>query len=427
MKTKYLLIITIIASIALLTLVAFFGSGSAYSAYDTDPAKEPFFAKVFKGAGDGVFPWSKGGEVADENADAEDDESSDEEVTDTADASDAESASSDTGESAESTEDDADEAAASEPITEIPESSSHAVSPAKDYGVASERYLAAEGTTFEYDTEGIFAPTGEFRELGSVDDEYLEDALFVGDSRTVGLCDYGGIKGKTSFLAKEGFSIYDVEDDEMPFVGLEDEEGEYEEGDYKLYDLLEEREYTKIYISLGINELGVPDTTKFYNTYREVLTKIRELAPDAYIYIQGIMHVSISMSQSDEVFNNTVIVERNTAIASLANGYDIFYLDINPALCDDDGNLKDEFTGDSIHLKAKVYPAWVTFIEMFGALYGDEASSGGGEGSDASSSKSSKKSSNDSDDEDNDDSDKDSDEDDEDSDKQEDSDEDSED
>ena len=52
----------------------------------------------------------------------------------------------------------------------------------------------------------------------------------------------------------------------------------------------------------------------------------------------------------------------NQAIATLANGRNIFYIDMNTDLCDEDGNLKKELTGDGIHLKASACELWHKFL-----------------------------------------------------------------
>ena len=114
-------------------------------------------------------------------------------------------------------------------------------------------------------------------------------------------------------------------------------------------------------ISLGINEMGYP-VMDYYKAYRELVTKIHTAYPDALIFIQGNMHVGIGSSQTNATFNNTNLVQRNTAIASLANGRNIFYIDPNTAVCDSDGNLIAEYTTDEIHLKAAYYNKWVQYL-----------------------------------------------------------------
>ncbi len=82
------------------------------------------------------------------------------------------------------------------------------------------------------------------------------------------------------------------------------------------------------------------------------------MQPEAIIYIQGSMHVSEAVAKKDKVTNNTIIVQRNKAIATLANGYNIFYIDMNTAVCDKNGNLIADYSGDGVHLKASKYELW---------------------------------------------------------------------
>lgn len=255
---------------------------------------------------------------------------------------------------------DGKEAARSDTQTQkVPARSSTPVVRAKDYGVAQKSYLSPEDTVYNKDTEGLFAPDGTYYSFQKVEDSYFVDALFVGDSRTVGLYEYGGMADTASFLARESTTIYDLFD--------ENEKMDYAARGKKATErtfkgLLSKTDFGKIYLSVGVNELGVPDTKDFYEEYRRVIRRINKLQPDAIIYIQGIMHVSKDKSSSDPVYNNTAIVQRNQAIATLANGRNIFYIDMNTDLCDEDGNLKRELTGDGIHLKASACELWHKFL-----------------------------------------------------------------
>lgn len=70
----------------------------------------------------------------------------------------------------------------------------------------------------------------------------------------------------------------------------------------------------------------------------------------------------------DPVFNNTNINIRNVEIETLANGKDIFYIDVNEAVCDENGNLYADWTFDQIHLKAKYYQVWENFLMEHGIV-----------------------------------------------------------
>ena len=96
--------------------------------------------------------------------------------------------------------------------------------------------------------------------------------------------------------------------------------------------------------------------------------KIRAAQPLAILYIDGIMHVTAARSSSDAVMNNVNIVDRNKAIATLANGKDVFYLDMNPAVCDENGNLLSELSMDHAHLKAGAHTRWRDFLMSHAAV-----------------------------------------------------------
>lgn len=240
----------------------------------------------------------------------------------------------------------------------IPDGVNSPVAPATDYGNTNTAYQAPAGTVFETASSGIFAPDGTYYYLQSVpDDSYFSDALFIGDSRTDGFRDYSSLKDIASFWAKESLSVYNVLDKSLPLYT----HGAWEDSQ-TLQEVLDNHSYGKIYVSMGINEIGMPTTVNYVEKYKTLLEMIRQAEPDAILYIEGNMHVSKAFSSSDPVTNNVNLVERNAAIATLANGRDIFYLDMNPAVCDENGDLREELTGDGVHLKASAYELWADFL-----------------------------------------------------------------
>ncbi len=248
----------------------------------------------------------------------------------------------------------------------IPEGVCNPVMQAEDYDVVNVAFLSPDDTEYNTDTEGIFAKNGIYFRLQEVDPTYFADALFIGDSRTVGLCEYGSFKENAAFLAKESINVYNVQDKQLWFT---DHDGEG--WDYTVEDALDYEQYGKIYVALGVNELGIGNSYMFYEKYRELLELIRERQPNALIYIQGIMHVSEEKSSSDSCRNNTVICQRNYAISTLANGRDIFYIDMNPYVCDANGDLIEDLSGDGIHLKASAYERWDRSLLENAAVVGE--------------------------------------------------------
>ena len=196
--------------------------------------------------------------------------------------------------------------------------------------------------------------------LRPVDRAYFDDALFIGDSLTEDLKKYGGL-GNASYFCRVGLNIYQLFETpkESALSGL------------TLEQTLRGHQYRKIYIMLGINELGTGTTKYFVRHYSEALEKIRALQPDAILYVQSILPVSEEKSESDPVFKNSSIRDRNAGLQTLDNGKNVFYLDVAPAVSDRNGDLCTGYSGDDVHLKAKYYPLWTDFLLKHGVPYED--------------------------------------------------------
>lgn len=182
---------------------------------------------------------------------------------------------------------------------------------------------------------------------------YFNDAAFLGDSRTLGISDYAGLE-EADFYCDSGMMIFKLLEEGIT----------YQKTGNKVYmkDVLQEKQYGKIYIMLGMNELGYGNTELYLDKYRQVLQQIREWQPEAIIYVMANLHVSREKNNMETEFNNLNINAKNVASASLANGTDVFYLDVNPVFTDEEGYLKAELTFDGVHLYAQHYDAWREFL-----------------------------------------------------------------
>lgn len=197
-------------------------------------------------------------------------------------------------------------------------------------------------------------------EFETVTESYFDDALFIGDSRTVGIKKYTDL-GNASFYSETGMSIYNIFDKKLLEPTISDEKKSLE-------DVLTENTYGKIYLMVGINELGRGTADTYFAEYSKVIERIRQLQPEAIIFIEGNMNVTKEKSDNDPIFNNVNIGIRNAKIAALANQKDIFYIDINEVVTDDEGYLMDEYTFDDVHLKAKYYSIWKEFLLAHGIV-----------------------------------------------------------
>ena len=194
--------------------------------------------------------------------------------------------------------------------------------------------------------EATEAPSSGFME---VDESYFADALFIGDSRTDGLSLYCPV-GEAKHYSAACMTIFDVMDSTETFYGY-----------YGLRALLQNMQFGKVYIMLGINECGYPNES-FMRAFRNAVEEIRRYQPNAIIYLQSILYVTQQHAIEIPIFESDIIKEKNDLIKELANGTDIFYLEVNDALNDGTDHLPSEYTGDGVHLKASYYHLWKDYL-----------------------------------------------------------------
>lgn len=195
------------------------------------------------------------------------------------------------------------------------------------------------------------APRPEDAHFAVADEGYLQDALFIGDSRTMGLWEYGKIEG-ANFFADTGMSVYNIDEKKVNVPGV---------GKVTLEDLLSARQYNKIYLMLGINELGY-DRESTVKKYGKLLDWLKEKAPDAIIYIEANLHVTSSRSESDDIFNNDNINAFNQSISGFIDNKKVFYIDVNELFDDENGNLGEQYTSDNSHVLGKYYVVWADWL-----------------------------------------------------------------
>ena len=199
------------------------------------------------------------------------------------------------------------------------------------------------------------------REYVAVEDDYFADAVFIGDSRTVGMYEYGGLEEISTFYASKGLTVYKLFDSAIVDVPGQKQKITVEEA-------LRQNSFSKIYLMIGINEMGTGTVETFIEKYKEVVAHLQELQPEAILFVQGIMKVTTERSEQGDYISNEGIEARNVELEKLADGQRIFYLDVNPEICDETGGMEPSYTFDGVHLKGKYLEIWKDFLKEHGIL-----------------------------------------------------------
>lgn len=185
--------------------------------------------------------------------------------------------------------------------------------------------------------------------------------LFIGDSRTVGLMEYGGIKN-SDFFCWVGMSVYNINKKSVSVPGV---------GKVYLTELLSGKKYDNIYIMLGINEIGYK-LSSIVDKYSDLINSIEEIQPDANIFAMANLHVTEKTARGDDIVNNKAINNLNSNLKNLAQDKGGFYIDANVLFDDKNGNLSAEKSEDGTHIYAKYYKEWGNWImEQTALLIGE--------------------------------------------------------
>ncbi|MCM1135392.1 MAG: GDSL-type esterase/lipase family protein [Clostridium sp.] len=354
----------------LFTIIGLGGLKNIYAAQEYDPVKSPVLSVMFTAINEDIYPWQiftgkdvvmavndveeeaaeEAGDLADKDIGGKADLGSGTVKMETINA---------VGDAASNAINDAKSDTISIALEDTVSSAIEAAENAKKVSaeLSAERLAPLRESTKEeylnHISADIYGDAGVKRaaeyEFTSVDESYFDDALFIGDSRTVGLRDYTSLSEHADFYCETSLTIYKVLGEEFKGLGTVEE-------------ALVNNTYGKIYIMVGVNELGRGTTEDFMAEYTRVVDRLHELEPDAKIFIQGIMRVTGKKHNSDAIFNNNNINARNNAIATLADNNQFFYIDVNEAVCDEEGNLNAEYTYDQIHLLGMYNDLWKEFL-----------------------------------------------------------------
>lgn len=184
-----------------------------------------------------------------------------------------------------------------------------------------------------------------------VDDSYFADAAFVGDSLTDGFHISAGVPGAT-YICDTSMTINGLSSREWKNKGI------------TLMDRIKQGGFKKVYIMLGINE-SIKEEYKesFVAKYADLIDTVRKYNPGAIIYVQSILPVTASMDEEGRI-TNAVINSFNGGLYQMAIEKQVYYLDINSSLIDENGQLPETAARDGVHLTYEYYHKWLDYLKL---------------------------------------------------------------
>lgn len=222
----------------------------------------------------------------------------------------------------------------------------------KTYTLKSGKFATLEG----YDYKKAAAKSK------AVKNSYFDDAVFIGDSRTVDLMLFSPLgKTKARQYCDVGLSVGNLQ--KKYFVP--------ENG--KLIDpitaMKKHPKFNKVYIMFGLNELGYVSGEGFLKDYNKLVDNIRAANKNAVIYAHCILPVSHRKDGNDKIYTIDRVKRFNGYIKKAAEDKKLVYIDAYEEFTTYTGYLPDDAAPDGIHFGAKYCEGWFEYLKTHTVKY----------------------------------------------------------
>lgn len=191
-------------------------------------------------------------------------------------------------------------------------------------------------------------PAGEQRE-----DSWLDGSAVIGHSLMEGFEGFAGVDADICYFTDTGLSAKKAasySEFELPDGGA----GTLEEG-------LKQKDFSKVYIMLGVNEI-VSSRDRFKENMAALVETVRSNQPKGTpIYILGLTPTTRAKSESSD-FNLANVQKMNGALAELCEEQKCYWVDLYSCFAGEDGYLPAEHSTDGVHFKAPQYRVMADYI-----------------------------------------------------------------
>lgn len=180
---------------------------------------------------------------------------------------------------------------------------------------------------------------------------WFSDAVFIGDSRTEGLLSAGLFPAKPA-LTQMGLNVRALRSG-APFSRGGDKA--------TLRQMLEGSGCGKVYLMLGFNEASWMSGEDFYEDCSLLIDDLRSILPQAQIYLQTLLPVTVSRSAS-RVPDNALLSRQNAVLARLAQNKRVYLVPVGDYFTEANGALSPGLSADGLHLTAQGNALWFQFL-----------------------------------------------------------------
>lgn len=189
-----------------------------------------------------------------------------------------------------------------------------------------------------------------------VTSSYFDDAVFIGDSLTVGIKHYDVMSNTTVFAATG--------------IGLENiftKQAIKQDGQtLTILDALAQHPAKKVYVMLGANSL-MSNYDYLIEQYGRLVDEVlKRTGDDTIVYVQSVLPINESLFHVKYAPNKTTnadIDRFNKMLCTMAAEKGVYYLDVASAFKDADNAMPESNTPDGMHIISSQYIVWFDYLK----------------------------------------------------------------
>jgi homoserine acetyltransferase/lysophospholipase L1-like esterase len=131
-----------------------------------------------------------------------------------------------------------------------------------------------------------------------------------------------------------------------------------------------DRNPSKVFILLGINDIGkdIPEVV-IADNYLKIVREIHNKCPQTRIYVQSVLPVNPTMPRFPQHYDkgeHVLVLNELLKAHAVDGGYT--FVDIFHLFADADGHLMSQYSYEGLHLKPPAYEVWVDYLKKQGYL-----------------------------------------------------------
>ncbi len=202
-------------------------------------------------------------------------------------------------------------------------------------------------------------------ESAAADKSYFDDAAFVGDSISLMLSYYNASAkalGNAQFFTAGSLSaanaLWEVSDKSV--------HPSYNGTKMLVEDCIKNSGVKKVYIMLGMNDIGLYSLDDSIENYKELVKRIKEKSPSVIIIVESMTPIASTSNRLGDKFNNTRIREYNSKLLEMCREMGWYFVDVGSVMYDESGYLRKDFCSDletmGMHFTNAGCEQWVSYL-----------------------------------------------------------------